>query len=141
MAASITWKTMTPAKPRGGADPPVHAVGECADRSPRCTPVIDVAARDDNLTDRVARVHGGDQLTKTGRLELSWQPRQMSRHMDRFEWRRLLRRAHSRSWRGVAAGSVGIRAARVCRLRVTGRSSWSLRRWWVAVRASRGLGE
>ena len=69
---------MTPARPRGGAprsrgpttkwqkklvegDPPVHAVGERADRPHVDRPVIDVAARDDKLGDHVGRVQGGDQ--------------------------------------------------------------------------------
>ena len=94
-------------------DPPVHAVGKRADRPHVGAPVIGVAARDDKLGDHVGRVHGGDQQTTTGRLEPAWRPRQMSRHMDRFEWCRRLRRALSRSWRGVAAGSVGITAVAV----------------------------
>ena len=91
----------------------MHAVGERADPPHVGRPVIDVAARDDQLGDHVGQVHQRDQQTKTGRLESAWRPRQVSRHMDRFEWRRRLRRALSRSWRGVAAGSVGIREVAV----------------------------
>ena len=66
-------------------------------------------------------------------------PRQMSRHMDRFEWRRLLRRAR------VVCAEWDLSGGRGCSLRVTGESSVLC--WWcVSVRrrrgpASRGLGE
>ena len=91
----------------------MHAVGERGDRPHVGTPVIDVAARDDQLDDHVGQVHQRGQQTKTGRLEPALRPRQVSRHMDRFEWRRRLRRGLSRSRRGVAAGSVGIREVAV----------------------------
>ena len=56
-------------------DPLVHAVGVRAAGPHVGTPVMDVAARDDQLGDHVGRVHGGDQRTKTGRLEPAWRSR------------------------------------------------------------------
>ena len=70
----------------------MHAVGELAHRPHNGGSMVDETAPNDQLREDVARIHGGGQRAAgASGLEPAQQPHQMSLHMERFEWRRLLR--------------------------------------------------